>query len=146
MYRRNRGAPGSLSYTGRPSRVDRLWLAFCVVSFVSPQRNWDYLPGLLSFEYIYISSQTSPPLQGHIAVYRPRYDDTIKVKIRSFSRAMEVFVRCLPTHGTIHTVHTTDAAALKTTTHPKTRCSKPYAATQHLMLLMVGVCSRNMSS
>ena len=31
--------------------------------------------------------------------------------------------------------HTTYAAALKTTTHPKTRCRKPYAATQHLMLL-----------
>ena len=32
-------------------------------------------------------------------------------------------------HGTIHTVHTTHAAALKTTTHPKSRCRKPYAAT-----------------
>jgi len=31
--------------------------------------------------------------------------------------------------GTIRTVHTTHAAALKTTTHPKTRCIKPYAAT-----------------
>ena len=31
-------------------------------------------------------------------------------------------------HGTIRTVH------------------KPYAATQHLMLLMMGVCTRNMSS
>ena len=30
--------------------------------------------------------------------------------------------------------------------HPKTRCMKPYAATQHLMLLMIGVCTRNMSS
>jgi len=49
-------------------------------------------------------------------------------------------------HGTIRTVHTTYAAALKTTTHPKTRCRKPYAATQHLMLLMMGVCTRNMSS
>jgi len=39
---------------------------------------------------------------------------------------------------------TTYAAALKTTTHPKTRCRKPYAATQHLMLLMMGVCTRNM--
>jgi len=35
-------------------------------------------------------------------------------------------------HGTIRTVHTT-------TTHPKTRCRKPYAVTQHLMLLIVGV-------
>jgi hypothetical protein len=31
-------------------------------------------------------------------------------------------------HGTIHTLHTTHVAALKTTTHPKTRCRKPYAA------------------
>ena len=45
-----------------------------------------------------------------------------------------------------HTVNTTYAAALKTTTHPKTRCKKPYAATQHLMLLMMGVYARNMSS
>ena len=48
-------------------------------------------------------------------------------------------------HGTIRTVHTTYVAAL-TTIHPKTRCRKPYAATQHLMLLMMGVCTRNMSS
>ena len=47
---------------------------------------------------------------------------------------------------TIRTVHTTYAATLKTTTHPKTRCRKPYAGTQHLMLLMMGVCTRNMSS
>jgi len=49
-------------------------------------------------------------------------------------------------HGAICTVHTTHAAALKTTTHPKTQCRKPYAATQHLMLLMMGVCTQNMSS
>ena len=49
-------------------------------------------------------------------------------------------------HGTIRTVHTTYAAALKTTTHPQTRCRIPYAATQHLMFLMMGVCTRNMSS
>jgi len=49
-------------------------------------------------------------------------------------------------HGTILTLLTTHAAALKTTTHPKTRCRKPYAATQHLMLLMMGACTRNMSS
>jgi len=46
-------------------------------------------------------------------------------------------------HGTIRSRH---ATALKTTTHPKTRCRKPYAATQHLMLLIMGVCTRNMSS
>ena len=34
----------------------------------------------------------------------------------------------------------------KTTTHPNTRCRKPYAATQHLTLLMMGVYTRNMSS
>ena len=34
----------------------------------------------------------------------------------------------------------------KTTTHPKTLCRKPYNATEHLMLLMMGVCTRNMSS
>jgi len=37
-------------------------------------------------------------------------------------------------------------AALKTTTHPQTRCRKPYAATYHLMLLMMGVCDRSISS
>ena len=45
----------------------------------------------------------------------------------------------LTSHGTIHTVHTIYAAALKTTTQPQTRCRKPYAATQHLVLLMMGV-------
>ena len=43
------------------------------------------------------------------------------------------------------TAHMTYVAALKTTTHPKTRCRKPYTATQHLMLLMMGVCTRNTS-
>ena len=33
----------------------------------------------------------------------------------------------------------------KTTTHPQTRCRKPYVATQHVMLLMMGLCTRNMS-
>jgi len=42
--------------------------------------------------------------------------------------------------------HPHRTAALKTTIHPQTRCSKPYGATQHLMLLMMGVCTRNMSS
>jgi len=48
--------------------------------------------------------------------------------------------------GTIRIVNTTYVAALKTTTHPKIRCRKPYAATQHVMFLMMGVCTRNMSS
>ena len=49
-------------------------------------------------------------------------------------------------YGTIRTVHTTYAAALKTTTDTKPRCRQPYAATQHLTLRMMGVCARNMSS
>jgi len=53
---------------------------------------------------------------------------------------------CRATHGTIRTVNTTYAAALMTTTHPQNWCRKPYAATQHLMLLTMGVCTRNMSS
>jgi len=47
------------------------------------------------------------------------------------------------THGTDRTIPTTYAAALKTTIHSQTRCRKPYAATQHLMLLTMGVCGRN---
>jgi len=50
--------------------------------------------------------------------------------------------RVYGTDGAVRTY----AAAFKTTIHPKTRCRKPYAATQHLMLLMMGVCTRNMSS
>ena len=49
-------------------------------------------------------------------------------------------------HGNIGTAHTTYTAALKTTTHPKTRRRKPYPATQRPVLLMMGVCTRNMSS
>jgi len=49
-------------------------------------------------------------------------------------------------HGTIRTLHTTYAAALNATTNPNSRFRKPYAATQYLMLLMMGVCSGNMSS
>ena len=47
-------------------------------------------------------------------------------------------------HGTIRTVHTTYTAALKTTIQLQTQCRKPYAATQHLLLLMMGVRTRNM--
>jgi len=44
------------------------------------------------------------------------------------------------------TVNTTYAAALKTTIHPQIRCRKQYAATQHLRLLMMGVCARKNTS
>ena len=56
-----------------------------------------------------------------------------------------ITVRMVP-HVTIRTENTTYAAAFKTTKYPKPRFRKPYAATQHLMLLMMGVCIRNMSS
>jgi len=47
----------------------------------------------------------------------------------------------------LHTAPSTPyTATVKTTTHPKTQCRKPYAATQHIMLLMMGVCTRNISS
>jgi len=51
-------------------------------------------------------------------------------------------VRMVPceSYGTVRIAHTTHSAALKTTAHPKSRCRKPYAATQHLMLLMMGIC------
>jgi hypothetical protein len=51
-----------------------------------------------------------------------------------------------PSKNSVCTIHMTYAASLKITTHPKTRCRKPHAATQHLMLLMMGVCTRNMLS
>jgi len=50
---------------------------------------------------------------------------------------------CRARHGNIRTAHATYAAALKTTTHSKTRCREPYAATHHPLLLMMGVCTRN---
>ena len=51
--------------------------------------------------------------------------------------------RCV---GRVYGADAAYAAALKITTLPKTRGRKPYAATQHLMLLMMDVCTRNMSS
>jgi len=71
-------------------------------------------------------------------IFRPKRDEITREWIK-------LMVPC-ESHGTICTVHSTYAAALKTTTHPKTRCRKPYAATQHLMLLMMGVCTRNTSN
>jgi len=50
--------------------------------------------------------------------------------------------RCVDcVYGADGAVNTSYAAALKSTTHPQTRCRKPYAATQHIMLLMMGVCT-----
>ena len=36
--------------------------------------------------------------------------------------------RATQSHGTVRTIHTTSAAALKPTVHPQTQCRKPYAA------------------
>jgi len=44
-------------------------------------------------------------------------------------------------YGADVATHMTYAVALKITTHPKIWCRKAYAATQHLMLLMMGVCT-----
>jgi len=41
-------------------------------------------------------------------------------------------------------VYGADGARHPPTTHPKTRCTKPYAATQHLMVLTMGGYKRNM--
>jgi len=52
-------------------------------------------------------------------------------------------------HGTArHRPHRThDPRSSSQDHHPsKIRCRKPYAATQHLMLLMMGVCTRDISS
>ena len=68
------------------------------------------------------------------------------LKCGLFDRASSSSNNLIAVHGTVRTVHTTYGAALKTTTHPKTQCTKPYAAAQHLMSLMIGVCTRNMSS
>ena len=48
----------------------------------------------------------------------------------------------------IDRVYGTDGAVRRTatTTYPKTRCRKPYAATQHPVLLMMGICTQNMLS
>jgi len=50
--------------------------------------------------------------------------------------------------GAVHHPHCTHDLRSGSQDHhsSKTRCRKPYAATQHLMLPMMGVCTRNMSS
>ena len=48
--------------------------------------------------------------------------------------------------GAVHGPSAPQTVAVKTTTHTNTGCRKQYDATQHLMLLMMGVCARNMSS
>ena len=77
---------------------------------------------------------------------RDIYDETNSWLFKFCEGAQKFNGADVSVYGTIRTVHTTYAAALKTTTLPKIRCRKPYAATQHLMLLMMGVCTRNMSS
>jgi len=82
------------------------------------------------------------------------FSSSIRFPAPSFWMGVDLESRCVghvygangAVHSTIRSVHTTNAAALKINTHPKTRCMKPYAATEHLMLLMMGVCTRNISS
>ena len=70
----------------------------------------------------------------------------IRTSNELLSRHEIILTANLMQQGNFINIHTTYAAALKTTIHPKTRCRKPYAATQRLMFLMMGVCTRNMSS
>ena len=77
------------------------------------------------------------------------FSSSIRFPAPSFWMGVDLESRCIgrvyaancAVNGTIRTVHMTNAAALKINTHPKTRCRKPYAATEHLMLLMMGVCT-----
>ena len=111
---------GTCWMVSRPRPLHRLSQAYSAACNDNP----------VFFLNIYINKRNWLQLKGCLTVHLPH---EIKWNAKS--------------HGsTIRTVHTTYAAALKTTTHPKTWCRKPYAATQHLMLLMMGACTRNMSS
>jgi len=54
-----------------------------------------------------------------------------------------LFDRASSSHAVRHHPHRTHdpRSGSQDTIHPKTRCRKPYAATQHLMLLMMGLCT-----
>jgi len=115
------------------------------------------LENLSLYSSLYICPSVCLSVRPHIRIWECRWDVTVfffrgtrnwGLFDRASSSWNKVTVRMVPCDahgGTIRTVHTIYAAALKTTTHPQTRCRKPYAATQHLMLLMMGVCTRNMS-
>lgn len=98
MYRSNWGAPGSLSCNrATQSSGPIVTPILCSVLRQSAQELRLPARAPLLWIHTHISSQTSPPLQGHIAVCGLRHDDTIKVKIRSLSTAMELFVRHVDT-------------------------------------------------
>ena len=67
-----------------------------------------------------------------------------KFDIWAFFENMSKTLRMVPctVPSALHTRPT--QRALKTATHPNIQCRKLYAATQHLMLLMTGVCAPNM--
>ena len=46
--------------------------------------------------------------------------------------------------GWVGVVFVLQAEACDTNTTPTTQCRKPYAEAQHLKLLMMGICSRDM--
>jgi len=82
-------------------------------------------------------------MDGRIVIRRITQKENVLIQVAG---RCKIYHTVFVAQGTIRTTHMTYAAALKTTTHPKTWCRKPYAATQHLMLLMMGMCTRNMSS
>ena len=83
-------------------------------------------------------------LEACLTVHLP-HEINLNANFMQLGNFIVCAVRMVPC-GTIRTAHTTYAAALKTTTDPKTRRRKSYAATQHLMLLKMGVWTRKMSS
>jgi len=76
-------------------------------------------------------------LEACLTVHLP-HEINLNANFMQLGNFIVCAVRMVPC-GTIRTAHTTYAAALKTTTDPKTRRRKSYAATQHLMLLKMGV-------
>ena len=92
----------------------------------------------------FIDVFSAPHVSGTYAHHQKRrmLSRSIWFSAPSFWMGGSLESRCVGhVYGADGAVHTTYAAAAA-----KTRCTKPYAATQHLVLLMMGVCARNMSS
>jgi len=91
-----------------------------------------------NFIYVFLARHVSGTYAHHQEHYMLSY--SVRFSALSFWMGGGLESRC------VGRVYGADVAALKTTTHPKTRCRKPYAVTQNLMLLMMGICTRKMSS